>query len=330
LSKNNIDIVIPWVDGSDAEWLSLYEKYSGNKSKKLNGEERFRDYGTLKYVFRSIDIYAPWIHKIFLITNGQKPSWLNMNNEKLCFVTHKDYIDKKYLPTFNSNVIEGNIPNIKGLSDKFILFNDDTILNGNTYKDDFFKDGLPRESAVLNPVFPTDNGIDSIVMNDLSIINHNFDKKNVIKNNFLKFYNLKYGASVLKTLFLFPHNSFCGFVDMHLPVSYDKKIFKDVVKNNKESFIRTFHNRFRSSNDVNHWLVRYWQICLGNFSPRDINFGKYYSIDEIIPIEQALKNERVKMICLNDKSLGNSYYYITKKLMELLENKFPTKSSFEI
>lgn len=331
LNKNNIDIVIPWVDGSDKEWLSLYEKFSGNKNKRLNGDERFRDYGTLKYVFRSIDIYAPWVHKIFLITNGQKPAWLNINNEKLCLVTHEDYIDEEYLPTFNSNVIEGNIPNISDLSNKFILFNDDTILNGDTSRDDFFKNGLPRESAILNPVFPTENGIDSIVMNDLSIINHYFKKKDVVKNNFFKFYNYRYGFSILKTLLLFPHNSFCGFVDMHLPVSYDKEIFENVIKNNKKSFVKTFHNRFRSSNDVNHWLVRYWQICSGYFFPRTIKFGKYYSIDEINSIEHALRNEEIKMICLNDKQMeSSSYYDVTMKLTELLENKFSKKSSFEL
>ena len=125
--NNQIDFVITWVDGNDPEWIREKEKYSQNNAGD-NREIRFRDWGILKYWFRSIEKFAPWVNKIYFITWGHLPAWLNTNNPKLIIVKHEDYIPSKYLPTFNSHTIEWNIHRIKGLSDNFVYFNDDTFL----------------------------------------------------------------------------------------------------------------------------------------------------------------------------------------------------------
>lgn len=89
---------------------------------------RYRDYGTFNYWFRMVEMHAPWVNNIYLITNGQRPKWLNVNHPKLKWVRHEEFIPKEYLPTFNASAIEMNIHRIDGLSENFVLFNDDMYL----------------------------------------------------------------------------------------------------------------------------------------------------------------------------------------------------------
>lgn len=324
-----IDIVIPWVNSNDQKWQIDYQHFANKADKRLNGTERFRDYGMLKYVFRSIDNFAPWVHKIYLVTNGQKPEWLNLKQKKLVLVQHSDYIESKFLPTFNSNVIESNLFRIKSLTENFILFNDDTLLNTITTPTDFFKYGLPRDSAVLSPVFPTLTGIDHIVMNDLAIVNQYFSKREVMQQYWWKFYNIKYGSGFFKNLLLSPYTAFCGFYDFHTPMAYKKTTFKRVWNIPEVELETLSSHRFRTDNDTNHWLVRYWQLCSGQFTPRKSSFTAYYSLDQIAEVANELANRNSALVCVNDKDIGNLYGQYVSKLQQLLQKKFPVKSSFE-
>jgi hypothetical protein len=59
-----------------------------------------------------VEKYAPWVNRVFFITCGQCPPWLNRNHPKLRLVDHKDFIPLEYLPTFNSMTIELNLHRI--------------------------------------------------------------------------------------------------------------------------------------------------------------------------------------------------------------------------
>ncbi|MDR2890496.1 MAG: Stealth CR1 domain-containing protein, partial [Alistipes sp.] len=75
-----IDFVVTWVDMDDPEWRVDFAKYSGrattDNSRNETSEARFRDYGFLKYWFRGVERFAPWVRKIHFVTCGQKPEWL--------------------------------------------------------------------------------------------------------------------------------------------------------------------------------------------------------------------------------------------------------------
>lgn len=146
-----IDFVVTWVDMDDPAWRADFEKYSGKKGNTKNGvsEARFRDYGFLKYWFRGVEKFAPWVRKIHFITSGQKPEWLDANNPKLNLVNHKDYIPEQFLPTYNSVVIERFIHKIPGLAEHFVYFNDDFYIINKVSTERFFKNGLPRDIAVF-------------------------------------------------------------------------------------------------------------------------------------------------------------------------------------
>ena len=138
--NDKIDFVILWVDGNDEKWLKQKNEYLGIKGD--SNVNRFRDCQNLQYLFRGIEKHAPWVNKIFFITWGHLPKWLDVNNKKLEIVKHEEFIPKEYLPTFNSNVIEMNLFRIKNLSSKFVIFNDDLFILKNLKPEDFFENRI--------------------------------------------------------------------------------------------------------------------------------------------------------------------------------------------
>lgn len=90
---------------------------------------RFADHGELRWSLRSLDRYAPWINKVHIVTNGQVPTWLNVNHKRINIVTHQEiFPDTSVLPTYNSHAIELFLHRIPGLAEHFLAMNDDFFL----------------------------------------------------------------------------------------------------------------------------------------------------------------------------------------------------------
>ena len=100
-----IDFVVTWLDSNDPEWQKQYAHFKPN-AKGDTGKGRYREMNTFHYWFRSVEEYTPWVNKIFIVTNGKFPDWINKNNPRLVLVKHEDYIPQEFLPTFNSCTIE--------------------------------------------------------------------------------------------------------------------------------------------------------------------------------------------------------------------------------
>ena len=103
---------------------------------------RFADSQELRYSLRSLERYAPWVRRVFLVTNGQIPDWLALDGQRLTLVTHEDiFPDPSHLPTFSSPAIEAHLHRIPGLSEHFLYFNDDVLLGQPVWPEDFFAPG---------------------------------------------------------------------------------------------------------------------------------------------------------------------------------------------
>ncbi|XP_023723247.1 N-acetylglucosamine-1-phosphotransferase subunits alpha/beta isoform X3 [Cryptotermes secundus] len=99
---------------------------------------RFEDKEELRYSLRSLERFAPWVRHVYLVTNGQIPYWLDMENPRLTVVTHDQiFPDPSHLPTFSSPAIESHIHRIPGLSRKFLYLNDDVMFGKEVWPDDF-------------------------------------------------------------------------------------------------------------------------------------------------------------------------------------------------
>ena len=329
---DKIDFVILWVDGNDKDWLKEKNIYtqSNNLANSIN---RYRDWDNLKYWFRGVEKFAPWVNNIYFITYGHLPSWLNYNHDKIKIIKHKDYIPDKYLPTYNSNVIELNLNRIDSLSEKFVLFNDDMFIIRNVEKEDFFKNDLPCDECVHNLIIPNGNDdvFNSTLFNNIRIVNKNFNKRKVIKQNFNKIFNIKYGLGNIRTLLLLPWKDHTGFFNPHLPQSFLKSSYNELWEKEKNILEKTSSNRFRSNNDVTQYLVRYIQLSKGKFIPRHNRIGKYFEItNENTNIKEHILKQKTKLICINDSDPSIKFEDAKVEINEVFNKILPEKCSFEI
>ena len=328
---NKIDIVIPWVDSSDPLWQVEHSKYSPD-SNSDNSPERYRDWDTLKYWFRSIEKNAPWVNKIHFITYGHLPDWLDTANGKLNIVNHKDFIEEKYLPTFSSHTIELNLHRIPDLAEQFIYFNDDVFLMKKTKENDFFKNSLPCDTATLGIVKNSDkaNFMPYIMLNMLGIINAKFSKKQIIKKDFSKWFSIKYRKLLLNNVYLAPFGSFTGFRNFHSANAFLKSTFETVWSEIPDILDATCQRKFRSREDVNQYIFRYWQLCSGNFNPIT-NKSAYLTlgIDSCDKINRVLTSNKYKTVCVNDDPLEFDFRKEKENLINTLKTVFPQKSTFE-
>ena len=91
--NSDIDFILYWVDSNDVNWQNKKSKYTIKKTED-GSVSRYRDWDNLKYWFRAVAKFAPWVRKVYLVTDNQKPEWLNLQNDSLVLVDHKDFIDK--------------------------------------------------------------------------------------------------------------------------------------------------------------------------------------------------------------------------------------------
>ena len=128
---------------------------------------RFADNEELRYSLRSVEKYAPWIRNIIIVTNGQIPSWLNLDHPRVRIVTHMElFSNKSHLPTFSSPAIETHIHKIPGLSKKFIYMNDDVFFGDYVWPDDFFTHSQGQKIYLTWPVPNCNEGCPASWVND--------------------------------------------------------------------------------------------------------------------------------------------------------------------
>ncbi|MEN9919523.1 MAG: hypothetical protein RL662_1959 [Bacteroidota bacterium] len=328
--NTQIDIVLAWVDANDSHWQARYASYCNQNAEGDKRLIRYRDWGLLHYWFRGIEAFAPWVRKVHLVTSGEKPDWLNLEHPKLNWVQHTQFMPDAYLPTFNINAIETNLHRIQGLSSCFIYFNDDNFLIKPTLATDFFREGLPCDFAILDPIFP--EAYPEIFINNTKIINRHFSKNEVIKANLSKWINPKYGKYLAKSLLLLPWKKFPGLLDAHLAHPYRKETFEEVWHAEPHILHQTGLAPFRSHTNVNQWLFRFWHVAQGAFYPTNILAqGKTYEItpSTIDCICSAIRNPSYPQICINDSEDIADFEATKTRLQQTFEVILPKPSSFE-
>ena len=274
-----------------------------------------------------------------MVTNGKFPDWINTNNSKLVLVKHEDYIPKEYLPTFNAYTIELFIHRIKGLSEHFVFFNDDMILNAPVYPDYYFTKGLPcdrnKETYLNVPIYTKEDrfGINITLLTNIGILNSNFNRWKTVKQSPLRWFGLHLGLKgLIASALLIRQRLFIGFSNYHLEQAYLKSTLEEVWEKCSD-FMPASCSRFREDVSVNQYLFRYWQFATNRFYPMKRN-GQYFIVtkDNLMNIERTLLYGKSYSVCLNDTPLcnENDYEWANTELTRIYEAKFPKKSSFEL
>lgn len=328
---DSIDFVITWVDGNDSDWQQSKNRYL--EGAEVPASFFYRDWDNLQYWFRGVEKFTPWINKIHFVTCGHLPKWLNTCHAKLNVVRHLDYMPERYLPTFNSHAIELNLHRIAGLAEKFVYFNDDSFIIDHMKPTDFFKQGLPCDSAIMSALVPKVPGdpFYHYLINNLSVINREFAKRKALYKNLRRWFSLKYGKLLFNNIYYAPAGGFSGFLNLHLPTSFLKSTFKEVWEKETEILESTSLNKFRTVYDVNQYVFSYWQFAAGKFFPRRTDCGRCLILGEDDQeLFEVISSKKHKMICINDSMSVTNFNEKKEAIKKQFNQLLPDKSTFEL
>lgn len=336
--NSDIDIVVTWVDGNDPIWIR--EKENCKKKQPVYDEKsvsniRFESWDNLRYWFRAIEKFMPWFHNIFFITYGHIPNFLNIAHPQLKIVKHSEYIPVEYLPTFNSNTIEMNIHRISQISENFILFNDDFFPLQPIEESYYFQNDQICDEAVENIITtasfgPVSNMARYTQVNNMFIINKYFRKKEVQSKNWDKWFCEDYGELLERTESLRYWYDFPGFYDPHMASAMKKSVLSHLWEIEPAVLDRASRNHFRAYSDVTQYLIRYWQLCTGDFLPRK-TLGKvcFADMQNYQEIARKIVNKSWQMVSLNENCTSEEFEIIKNEINKAFEIIFPQKCSFE-
>lgn len=309
----DIDLVYLWVNGNDPKWVAKRDAFIGKPSNKQeNCKGRFADNDELKYSLRSVEKYAPWIRKIFIVTDDQVPEWLDTSNPKIRIVDHTEILPTESLPCFNSVLLEYNLHKIPDLLEHFIYANDDTLIGRPVQPDTFFAvDGLPMiyMKRVRNPYYRLRKWFqEKIHPQRLSLYRRQIlNATHLVEKKYGKYYNGK------------PHHNMDAYLKSTLA-----KLHADF---NKEISMMYSHH-MRSAEDIQRILFHYVALAekkghlhyvrddhsfLLNIERRD----RYAQIEECNPL----------LFCMNDTERATDED--RRFASEYLNKRFPEKSRFE-
>lgn len=291
--------------------------------------------GLLKYWFRGVEKFAPWVNRIHFVTCGHVPEWLNTDHEKLHIVKHSDYIDSAYLPTFNSNAIELSMHKIEGLSEHFVYFNDDTFLTAPVKETHFFRNNLPCDYYEMKAIVSYFNpdSIDYIRMNNTGMINRNYSGRKKKLKYFKKKFSCCYDKKTLiRNTVSFFWRDYLGFRDPHLPIPYQKSDFVRLWEKEKFDMEQTISHKFRTPYDVNHWIFRYARMVEGQFTPVNYEkFAKYILLkNDFHEVCHDIVKNNYKILCINDNEKVIEFDSMKKEFNQLFLSILPDKSNYEI
>ncbi|MFD5919480.1 Stealth CR1 domain-containing protein [Kitasatospora sp. NPDC058201] len=157
-----VDAVITWVDDSDPAWqerraaararlahtAAPIAPEDGVAASGIAGDadQRFRNRDELRYCLRALASHAPWIRRIFLVTDDQVPHWLDTGRPGLTVVSHRELFSGTGADgVFNSHAIETRLHLLPELAEHFLYINDDVFLGRALVPEDFFLgNGMPR------------------------------------------------------------------------------------------------------------------------------------------------------------------------------------------
>ncbi|KRV48130.1 sugar phosphotransferase [Wenjunlia vitaminophila] len=308
-----IDVVYTWVDGEEPEMRAKRARYKGEGTadildKEVN-ESRYTSHDELKYSLRSLRMYADFIRHIYIVTDGQKPHWLDDSAEGITVVDHRDIFPEGVLPVFNSHAIETRLHHIPGLSDHYLYFNDDVFVGRRITPEHFFH----GSGAMRIPVSPLKIGLGKPHAEETAT---NSASKNVRQLLFEK-----YGRITI--------NNF-----MHTPLPQQRATLRELEVMFPEDIARTTASRFRSPQDIAMTAPLLYQYALitgrgfaAKFKFRYVNISRP---DADKRLDNLLRTRRFDFFCLNDVNVPpEEREAVSLRMHSFLEEYFPIPSQFE-
>lgn len=326
----DIDMVYCWCDGNDPEFIkrkNYYLKAETTKHDKDSvGGHRFEDNEELRYSLRSLEMYAPWVRHVYIVTDRQTPKWLNTQYDKVDVIDHSEIMPASLIPCFTASIIERYLANIPGLAEHFLYGNDDMFF-GRALTPRFFfhEDGSPI--VYVKPYEKFSKITDE----------EDFNRKYEIVAPWMQS-----NMNAWKLLFTqYQHPEF--YVLAHTIDGYTKSSFNTVLKRYATSFEETEHDRFRTGHVIARNIFGLDMAYSGkasmkviekpSFWQKHIHKSKHCTWECYCGSENEKSRKQIlrfnpASFCINADSNGTAQS--KKEMRDFYEMLFPRPSKFEL
>lgn len=314
--QDPIDVVYTWVDGSDPDWrarmLTTLRGADLTAAEPSSiSESRYTSHDELRYSLRSLEYYASWVRRIFIVTDGQAPEWLDTDNPKITVVDHREiFADPKVLPVFNSHAIESQLHHIPGLADRYLYLNDDCFFLRPTEPELFFTaNGLAKHFPSQVPIDFGDWG-----QRDLPIISAAKRGRDHIMD--------KYGRTVTHRF-------------KHTPHAQLRQVLEEMESEEPQLFAQVAASPFRSPEDVSipSSLHHFDAFARGMSIVGKIGY-QFVDLSEPdleLRLLRVARRTDLDVFCLNETTVPDESRENASKLVgRFFEDRFPIPSSFEL
>ena len=303
-----VDAVYLWVDGSDPSWRERKMRRLGEAgpdvAEEARDESRYRQFDELRYSLRSLERYAPWVRNVYLVTDQQRPTWLDETATNLAVVDHSEILPPTALPTYNSHALTARLHHIPGLSDHFLLFNDDILLGKPVPPERFFQaNGVAKFFQSRTRITP--------------------EPKLAHEHARLRSRDLIEAVTGLRPT----------HVMKHVPVALNRQLLADLETELATEWEATVHHPFRSPTDIVpgyfHHYIGYARrlTTLADLTYRYFDFPSDEAMEAIFRYERGMP---VEVVCVNDN--GGAADILADRedrLVSTLERLYPHRSTYE-
>lgn len=310
-----VDLVYTWVDGSDPAWLARKAAALGKKSAGYSADAaidaRFESRDELRYSLRSVEMFANWARRIWIVTDQQVPSWLR-EDDRLQVVDHRQiFTDPSVLPVFNSHAIESQLHHIPGLADHYLYLNDDMLFGAPVRPEDFFHgNGIGKFFTSPAVIDLDDHSPDDLAVT--AAAKNNRDLAEAV-----------WSRTITNKL-------------RHTPQPQSRRLLADFENEHPGVFDTVMRSRFRSHTDraLPSSLSQYYAFAEGAAVPGRISYGylDLASPAAATTLELWIARRGMQCLCINDSGgattagAGRGQHQI---LREFFDEYYPLTSRWE-
>jgi len=280
----DIDLVFSWVDGSSVEFqrkralrMQSYVVGAGDDS-----VARYRQLDELKYALRSVYLFAPWVRRIFIVTDSPTPAWLADHPSVTIVPSSAFFADPADLPTHNSQAIESQLHHIEGLSEHFLYSNDDMFFARPVSPDMFFSPGgITRFIEATTRIGLGVNSPERSGFENAARVNRELLRE-------------RFGRVTTRHL-------------EHAPTPLRRSVLYEMEREFSEDFARTAASPFRSATDISvtNSLYHYYALMTGRAVVQPnarVTYVETTLTSSLGQMKRLLRTRDQDFFCLNDGS----------------------------
>lgn len=308
-----IDVVYTWVDGADPAWQERFARARAEAAgldfhPQALADNRYESRDELRYSLRSLELYAPWVRHVYLVTDRQTPTWLADGQDRVTVVDHRDiYTDPSVLPVFNSSAIISQLHHIEGLSEHYLYLNDDMLFGRDVAPEDFW---LGSGIAKVFPAYLT-RPFGPAHVGDEPHVN--------ITKNIRTVMEASLGRSVSTAI-------------RHTPYPQLRSVNDEMEERFATELGRTAGQRFRHHTDIaQDQLFHYYAQATGRAVPATISYD-YVNVglaESVVRLRRLLAARNRSVFCLNDAPEPGVEPMPAEQVHAFLSAYYPVPASFE-